>query len=333
MQPLPRGFSVRPVTVDDSEAITGLINDVSTAEVGFPWTTVEETRSDFSDPTRRPEDHDVIVVDAHGVPAAYLQLFMTDDPYDEVLALVYTHPRWWGHGLSGFLLGLGEERARANIDRAPTDARVVFRVSRFATVLAAADLFASRGFSRARTFRMMRIELDDPSPAPAAVEGIRIRRLDPAAETRGVHEVLAEAFADHWGNVLPPFERWRYIAIEAEGAGFDPGLWFVAVDGDELVGAICCRARTARDAGTAEVAILGVRRAHRRRGIGGSLLRAAFGEFRRRGIARAELEVDAESSTGATRLYERAGMHVAYGWEFWEKELRAGVPGGTPRSP
>jgi len=32
--------------------------------------------------------------------------------------------------------------------------------------------------------------------------------------------------------------------------------------------------------------------------------------------------VDAESLTGATRLYERAGMHVAKEWEVWEKELR-----------
>jgi ribosomal protein S18 acetylase RimI-like enzyme len=66
-----------------------------------------------------------------------------------------------------------------------------------------------------------------------------------------------------------------------------------------------------------------VRRSGRGRGIGLALLLTAFGEFRRRGIPRASLSVDAESETGATRLYERAGMHVAYAWEFWEKELRA----------
>jgi hypothetical protein len=36
--------------------------------------------------------------------------------------------------------------------------------------------------------------------------------------------------------------------------------------------------------------------------------------------------VDAESSTGATRLYQQAGMKVAYSYEFWEKEL---CPAGT----
>jgi ribosomal protein S18 acetylase RimI-like enzyme len=73
------------------------------------------------------------------------------------------------------------------------------------------------------------------------------------------------------------------------------------------------------------VDILGVRRGWRRRGIGLALLGAAFTEFHRRGIPRAELGVDSENPTGATRLYERAGMHVAHAWETWEKELRPGT--------
>jgi GNAT superfamily N-acetyltransferase len=66
---------------------------------------------------------------------------------------------------------------------------------------------------------------------------------------------------------------------------------------------------------------LAVRRPWRRRGVALALLHSAFGEFHRRGIPRAELNVDAESPTGATRLYEAAGMHVAFSWETWEKQL------------
>ena len=50
--------------------------------------------------------------------------------------------------------------------------------------------------------------------------------------------------------------------------------------------------------------------------------RSAFEELRRRRIPRAELSVDSQNPTGARRVYERAGMHVAYAWELWEKELR-----------
>jgi hypothetical protein len=48
----------------------------------------------------------------------------------------------------------------------------------------------------------------------------------------------------------------------------------------------------------------------------------AFDEFRRRSLARARLIVDSESPTGATCLYERAGMKVELAWDRWEKELR-----------
>jgi hypothetical protein len=42
------------------------------------------------------------------------------------------------------------------------------------------------------------------------------------------------------------------------------------------------------------------------------------------GKARAGLGVDAQSLTGATRLYEKAGMHVAREFLAYEKELRPG---------
>lgn len=37
------------------------------------------------------------------------------------------------------------------------------------------------------------------------------------------------------------------------------------------------------------------------------------------------LGVDAESLTGATRLYQRAGMAVVRQFTLWEKELWAGI--------
>lgn len=37
------------------------------------------------------------------------------------------------------------------------------------------------------------------------------------------------------------------------------------------------------------------------------------------------LDVDAQSLTGATRLHEKAGMHVARQTVLYKKELRTGV--------
>ena len=70
--------------------------------------------------------------------------------------------------------------------------------------------------------------------------------------------------------------------------------------------------------------LIGVRPAWRRRGIAEALLETSFAEFFRRGERRVALGVDAESPTGATRLYEKAGMRVFWEAVVYEKELRAG---------
>ena len=64
-----------------------------------------------------------------------------------------------------------------------------------------------------------------------------------------------------------------------------------------------------------------VRRPWRRRGLGMALLLDAFRRFHERGERKVGLGVDAESETGATRLYERAGMQVAEATAICRKEL------------
>jgi ribosomal protein S18 acetylase RimI-like enzyme len=63
----------------------------------------------------------------------------------------------------------------------------------------------------------------------------------------------------------------------------------------------------------------------RKRGLGYALLEQSFNAFLQRGISTVALGVDASNPTGATRLYERAGMRVASEIIRYEKELRAGT--------
>jgi ribosomal protein S18 acetylase RimI-like enzyme len=55
-----------------------------------------------------------------------------------------------------------------------------------------------------------------------------------------------------------------------------------------------------------------------------ALLQHSFAEFYQRGWRHAGLDVDASNLTGALKLYERAGMHVARRYDRFEKELRPG---------
>jgi mycothiol synthase len=91
-----------------------------------------------------------------------------------------------------------------------------------------------------------------------------------------------------------------------------------------LVGAALAYQRTEQG----WVRVLGVRQAWRRRGVGLALLQHVFACFYERGMATVGLGVDAASPTGATRLYERAGMHLYEDLDTYERVLRA-----APESP
>lgn len=317
---VPEGLEARAAAPEDAPAIADVVNEVCLAEVGMPWTTVEQTRDALTAPGRDPALADVLLLDREGSVVGYLEFEVRSEP-PQVDLLAFVRPHLWGRGLSAWLLRLGEERARERVSLEPTAQRVPLRVACFTGNEAARRLFAALGYAYVRTFWMMRIELEDDPPAPRVPDGIAIRTFEPSRDEARVHAALAEGFADHWGNPFPSLEEWRHQDIEGEGSGFDPGLWFVATDGEEIVGAALCRATSPRSEGTAQVAELAVRQPWRRRGIALALLHTAFAEFHRRGVAGAELSVDAENATGATRLYERAGMRETFSWEFWEKTL------------
>jgi mycothiol synthase len=324
----PEGLEIRTATPGDAPAIADIVNEVCLAEVGMSWTTIEQTRDELTSPGRDPALDDVLLLDRDGSVAGYLQFEKAAEPL-QVDMLAFVRPHLWGRGLSAWLLRLGEERARARAALEPAIGSVPLRVACFTGNESARRLFAALEYAYVRTFWMMRIELEGSLPPPRVPDGIAIRTFERGRDEIATHAALAEAFADHWGSYSQPFDEWLHHDIEGEGSDFDPGLWFLAVDGDEIVGAAICQASTPRAEGTAQVGDLAVRRPWRRRGIALALLHTAFAEIYRRGIPRVELGVDSESPTGATLLYERAGMHPALGWEFWEKVLHSSSLGAT----
>jgi mycothiol synthase len=316
---IPAGFTVRAASADDAAAIADLINEVTVAEVGVPWTSEAEMRVDLTSPREAGTPPNVLLLDPEGSVAGYLQLYTSDRR--EFSTLAFVPPRYWGRGLSAWLISHGEAQALGSSEGSDGPVRV--HVSRFVNNEPAERLFMALGYLRIRTFWVMRIELATAQPQPVALpNGIRIRTFEGDMDERAVYDVLNEAFADHWGSGFETFERWRHTNVENET--FDPTMWFLALDGDQVVGTACCTASTPRGGATGEVDYLGVRRAWRRRGIARALLLRAFDVMRVRGLTRCELRVDAENITGATRVYERADMHVVYSWDVWEKSLRAG---------
>jgi ribosomal protein S18 acetylase RimI-like enzyme len=218
------------------------------------------------------------------------------------------HPDSTGLGLSTALLAKIGEHARTQGSRK-------LKAGMFAENCPARALFEELGFREVRRYYHMRIVFDRPpeiTPLPEGIELEPFRRED----ARAFHAAVGEAFEEEWGFVALPFEEWERTRIDAPDT--DLSLWFVACDGNEIAGFVRC---DPKKYGGGWIGMLGVRRPWRQRGIGLAMLQHAFAEFHRRGEPHVGLGVDADNPTGATRLYEKAGMRVLTEDIVFEKEL------------
>jgi ribosomal protein S18 acetylase RimI-like enzyme len=180
-----------------------------------------------------------------------------------------------------------------------------------------AALLRERGYSTIRSSYRMGIELEDTSVVALWPAGGTVRTAVAGVDEPLLHSLGEESFADHWGHTPTPYDEWLHW-LQNMGVA-DPSLWFIAEVDGVPAGVAICRPSAHGDPDCGWVSVLGVLREHRRVGLGSALLATAFTEFRRRGRLRAELGVDAESTTGAVGLYERAGMRVLWRWDIWER--------------
>ena len=230
----------------------------------------------------------------------------------------YVHPELRGRGIGSEILRLTEERAREEEPTVPAGERVYIQNATLDRDEETVRFYRGHGYEPVRGFRGMAIDLDE-EPVPGEVPGIQIRAYRHPDEGPAFHAAHQESFADHWEHRPTSWEEWQEKRFGRET--FDPTLWWVAEADGEIAGVVFGEQRLNPDQGWIDV--LGVRRAYRRRGIAEALLKTAFAELYRRGERRVGLGVDAESPTGATRVYERAGMRTLWHAIVYEKELRA----------
>lgn len=314
---LPQGFTVRPATSDDLEMMDALGRAYQLAYYGEVDFTIEDLRTLCASPTFDMAEQCRLVFDASGrlIYVAYFD----QQAYIRYSVTLDALPGHEDARVRAYLMALGEEWARREMVKAPPEARTFLRVWVPAKNTAANAWFGERrDFAEVRRFWQMQIEMRQEPPAPVWPEGVSLRPFDPERDTHTVFEADEEFFSDHWGNLPQDYPTWRHWTVKRPD--FDPTLWFIAWNGERIVGISLCK-----DGEKGWVDTLGVARSWRGRGLGLALLLHSFGEFYRRGRYKVGLGVDSESLTGATRLYERAGMHVVQENIVYQKELRAGI--------
>ena len=303
---------LRPPALADAEAIAATFNEVSLSLYGSSEVSADEVRLWLGAPDFDLERDAVVAEDEDGSVVGYGDL--SDPSRVGRLIWIDVQVRPGATEVARPLLDELEPRAE---DRLAPDGRVKAYVAERNTALAA--LFVGRGYTLVRHSFRMEADLSSEPPEPEWPEGIAVREFRPGEDDRRVYEAQEETFADQTDSEPLTYDEWRHWSFREP---FDPDLWFLAEEGDELAGILLARSERGGDETLGWVSVLGVRRPWRRRGLGRALLLHSFRALRAKERRRAGLGVDGSNPTGAVQLYEAAGMRVVRRFDHWEKERR-----------
>ena len=304
-------MNIRSPESNDAEAVLAVLRAADAAVAGDSDWTASDLQAEWAELDLA---RDAWVFELDGVLGGYASFYARGG---RLSGDGYVHPDLHGRGIGAEILCRTEARAREEELSLPAGERVYLQNATLNVDPATERFYRDRGYEPVRGFRGMTIELETEPEVPQ-IPGISIRLYDHPAEARTFYEAHQDGFTSHWEFRPTPWEEWEKRRLGRET--FDPTLWWIAVAGGEFAGIAICEQKRDPDQGWVDA--LAVRPAYRRRGIAEALLKTAFAELFRRGERRVGLGVDAESPTGATRVYERAGMRTLWQAVVWEKELR-----------
>ena len=291
MSSWPEGFIVRPPRSDEAQAVADLIIAGDIARYGEPDWAVEDTRADWVrlgfDLERDPR----IVVTPDGRLAAYTDVFKRPNA-TQLGENTSLHPDFEGLGLDETLFGLAESLAAQH---APLPVQWIMEIGR-------GQRLVERGYTPVRWLWQMRIEFDGPPAEPVWPTGIwgthdagGRRARNTGADRDGVHPA---------GPRRGLAEEWRRFIVER--ADYDRSLSFLAVLGEEIVGAsICLQFQEPAEGWVRQLAVDEKHRGRAGPGAAAALVRRVLPPRH----ARAGLGVDANNPS-ATKLYQGVGMRA-----------------------
>ncbi|OMH26005.1 hypothetical protein BKD30_05375 [Tersicoccus phoenicis] len=254
------------------------------------------------------------------------------------------HPDWRRRGIGRALMDRMEARARELAAGRHPGAPVTLRNPGGLETDPVRHLLIGRGYTLSRYFVQMERSLPGPTPAPpgptassatppsatpsSAVAGYRIVPFT-AALSAGTHRARNAAFADHWGSTSTSEAEWADL-IGARSFTADCSFLAVASgSGKAAAGDVhaFCLAQDWQD-GQLYLALIGTVPAARGVGLARACIAASLEAAVRRPdtegrprFSRASLHVDADSPTGATRLYRAAGFAAVKTFATFTRDL------------
>lgn len=316
-------LTMRPYVGEDD--LPGLVALMNASEVfdGFDGgMSVDELRDEITYPGFDPARDLAIWESADRTLIATANIWFppTGDTVDAFVGL-YIDPTCRDGVIEGELLAWAERRTREIGREKGLPARLRARTRADRPEQGA--LLERFGFAPARYFLRMARSLAEPIPAPQFPAGFMLRPLSGADEVPAWVELFNLSFIDHWNHhELTVEERLHWLTTSDYQAEQD--LIAVAPDGTLAAFCVCMihpeqNAQTGRSEGW--INLLGTRRGYRQIGLGRAMLLAGLHQLKADGMTTALLGVDADSPTGATRLYESVGFSTVKTMVAYLKEL------------
>ena len=327
---LPAGWRARTPGPQDVPELHALRARHEVAARGAPTATADATLAEVAGDGAATREH-LVVRDASDAARGWATV--TDRAAGRVLVAVVVDPDLddaTGDALAAALFGWAQAAGVAlagarGLPRTQLDSGAFDTDARQQRWLAAA------GYARVRTWWQMRrpVTREDrvvPAPRPGVVVRRLARAADGSPDERDLvasHDVLEEAFADHFNHHEETFDE--FLARLRADPGHRWDHWWMAelVDGDAPVPVGVLIASESLDARGhpvgSYVEYLGVLRTARGRGVARSLLDAVTADAAERGRGYVGLEVDADSPTGAAGLYLSQGFTTSYVTQSWHR--------------
>lgn len=318
-------FSTRPASHADAEKAREVANAAAAALPNTDTIGPDQWQMRWTTPNFEPQTDALIAEDPHGQAIGVFE--------SRCFAPYVSHYLWGCVRPNAVRMGVGSagvawaaQRAAERFDQAPPDAKIRFTAMAHADNAAAIALLENHGFRYTHSTWEMAIQLSGPPILIPQLPRITIRPANLPVEAETVIRVVEDAFRDHRNHTEQPFEQllavWNHWVFQ--NPRFEPNALIVAEADGQLVGSALCE-RDADDLTKGYVFDVAVARAYRGCGIGKAMLLACFAFFTDIGYKTVELSVDADSLTGAQRLYQSAGMHVKRRDMWYEKIARDGI--------
>lgn len=253
---------------------------------------------------------DMLFAELHHMTCAYCRVSWRDE---NERTGIYWHigfvmPGMRQNGIGRAMLRFSQSRLRSIAKAHPDHVERFFESYAVDTELATTRLLESEGYLPERHFYLMVRSNLENIPETRLPENLEIRPVKPS-QYQAIHAASVEAFRDHWGfseETEPTVQEW------VEDPNFDPTLWRVAWDGEQVAGMVLGyinqdeNDKFNRKRGYPEN--ICVRRPWRKRGLARALLIDSLKAIKNRGMDEAALGVDTQNLTGALGLYESVGF-------------------------